>query len=720
MLANEWKKIVKDRFLSVVLAAFLAAGVLFTFVKARADTKIDVRAYVEVFTLYETDPEAFAANKAEIANRLTDWYSEEAKQLAVYDLAEQQASYPEQYKKKLSVIIGNAARTLREYDAMRMKEHSYLYVRQENYRDIYTALSEVEIDYEFVRGWDLWFSYDFLMILLVVFLVISLPRIFSYEREYGVLSVTRSTPNGRGKLARAKLVTALLFTSAATTLFTFVPLLPIACVTGFSSLSNSAHVLSQFVYMPFDWSVGQLLLAAFALRLSAMLCFASVLYAVYALFRSYYGTVLCGIGVVAADLAFGEAGGLFYLALPSRAFEIYDCFNFFSKCAPTLYFTFGMVLLVSIALFLVGIPLFFRRGEKRIYNKRAFAVSFLGEPRTLFGQELKKLFVKRGGLAVLLLALLVRCGISMWQYRTDFTAAEHFYMIYMEELQGELTEEKERFVEQETARQKQLRNMTEEVIQSHPESEWEDLRQAVMASGDRLHALERIEMQMRYVSETGGAYLLADTGWQALFARDFDFVFYAAFLLMAAGIVARERDLRAEPVLRAAYRGRHALYRSKTAALLVFFVMLYIGCTACDGLCFLANHALPNADYPAQSISVLAFAKGIKVGTFCILAALGSFLTALFFVLVCVGTSARLGSTYAVLAVLLSVLFVPFLALKLGLEEIGYVSVAELASFGQYPVLLGGTALWGLSLLLWACLSVSVYLVGRKALCKTR
>lgn len=719
MFVSEWKKLYKDRFVILLLAVFLLAGVGLTFAKAVSDTVVDVDACREVFDLFENDPELFAANKEALLDRFTDWNSPAAEQLVLYTLAEQQAEYPAQYRQKLAVIINNATRTLREYDAIRMKEHSYLYVMQENYRSLYTSLSDADIRYEYVRGWDLYFSYDFLTLLLAVFLVAALPRYFCLDRECKMVPVARSARNGRGRSACAKLGVSLLFTCGATVLFSFLPLASIMCVTGFSSLSNSAHVLSAFVFLPFDWTVGELLLASFGLRLAAMLCLASVLYFLCALMRSYYGAVSVGVALIAIDLLFGKTGGLFYLALPQRSLKVYETVNVFTRCVPNLYLVMGFVLLAAAVLLASGIPLYLRRGETYLYTKKAFALPFLNEPRTLFGQELKKLFLKRGALAVLLIAVLARYGISTWQYKTEFEPAEYFYSNYMETLQGELTKEKEQFLTEETARQKQFFSMTEEDIMAYPEAQRESVRQNVMASGARLDALERIERQMNYVCETQGAYLLADTGWKALFAKDFDFVFYLAFLLIAAGVVAGECDLHAEPVLRASRYGRHALYRAKTAALLFFFALLYIGCTVCDSFCFFANYELACADYPAQSVSTLSFINGIDLGSFCILAAVGSFLTALFFVFACIGVSARIGRTYAVLAVLMSAVFVPFLACKLGFDEIGFAALSQLASFGQYPALLGNTVLWGVGLFLWACLSVCLYFAGRNRLCKT-
>ena len=240
-----------------------------------------------------------------------------------------------------------------------------------------------------------------------------------------------------------------------------------------------------------------------------------------------------------------------------------------------------------------------------------------------------------------------------------------------------------------------------------------------MQASAKLNALERIERQVLYVEETQGAYLVADTGWNALFARHFDFVFYVALIAVAAGMVAKEYDLHAEPVLRATRFGRQKLFRAKTGALLVYFALLFVGCKLVDALCFLANYELPCAHFPAQSIPALSFASNINLGTFGVLAEIGCFLTALCFALACIGLSAWIQKTYAALAVSLSVVFVPFFASVLGFSELGLAAVSQLASFGGYSILAKSISLWGMAMLVWLFVSLLLYAIGQKRWCRT-
>lgn len=304
--------------------------------------------------------------------------------------------------------------------------------------------------------------------------------------------VIRSAKHRRSRSVRAKLCVACLFTCGATVLFSFLPLVPIACVSGLSSLSNSAHVLDAFVYLPFDWTIGGLLIVSFGLRLAAMLCLTAVLFFWCACMRSYFGAVSVGTVIIALDLFLGKTGGIFYLALPRRSLAVYEIVNTFTYCMLRLYLVIGIVLLAFIVLNVAGIPLFRRLDKTDCYAKKVSMLSFATEPHTLFGQELKKLFVKRGALAVLLLALIARCGISAWQYKNEFDPTEHFYTVYMETLQGELTEQKKQFVAEEILRQNELASMTEEDILLYPEEQQVAMRQTVMQAGAKLNALERI------------------------------------------------------------------------------------------------------------------------------------------------------------------------------------------------------------------------------------
>lgn len=712
MLRKECKKLLRDRFVWVVLAAFLLGTFCLVWIKAEQDTKLDVDACVEAFALYETDREAFYQRQQALSQSITDWESPEMDQLAAFYLAEQQASYPQTYREQLRIIVRNTNRVLKDYDAMRMKEHSYLYVRQQNFREIYTRLQDVEIEYELVRGWDLYFSYEFPGILAFLCLCLLVPYLLSREREYGSFSVERATLRGRRRLAVSKLWCVLGLTAGVVIGVNLCALLPLTWVTGFSSLSNSAHVLTGFVYLPLDLTVGELLLLSMGLKLLAALTLAGLLFLLYALVRSYYGTVLLGVGTVFADLAFLGDCGILYLASPMRSLEIYDCFNFFTYCMPTVCFACGVVLLCGIFCIAVGAVMFPRREGTHVPVLRKSGFLSLGHPRTLLGQECRKLWIKQGGIWLLMAVLILRWGVSTWQYTEESTVAEHYYREYMETLAGEYTTEKEAFITEETETQRRYAGMEEETISTYPPEEQDALRQKIMAASYRITALERIARQAVYVRDTEGAFFVADTDWNAYLDRDFDYLFYAALVLMLAGILAREKDLGAHPALSATRCGRGKLYRAKTLCAMLYAVPLYVSCALCDLWVFFAERDLPGMDFPAQSLSALAFSRGMTLGGFlgCSLGA--CLLTALFAVPACVGISALASRTRTSFALTTAGVFVPFMVCKTGFAEAGYAAVSALASPASYPMLAQSYPLWGTALLLFAVLSAGLWWYG--------
>ncbi len=712
MLRQEWKKLLRDRFVWVVLAAFLLGTICMVWIKAEQDTKLDVDACMEAFALYETDREAFYQRQQALSQSLTDWESPEADKLAAFFLAEQQASYPQTYGEQLQIIVRNTNRVLKDYDAMRMKEHSYLYVRQQNFREIYTRLQDVEIEYELVRGWDLYFSYEFPGILAFLCLCLLVPYLLSREREYGTFPVERATPRGRRSMAMAKLWCVLGLTAGVVIAVNFCTLLPLTWVTGFSSLSNSAHVLTGFVYLPLDLTVGELLLLSMGLKLLVALTLAGLLFLLYTLTRSYYGTVLLGVGTVFADLAFLGDYGILYLSSPMRCLEIYDCFNFFTYCMPTVCFACVVVLLCGIFCITVGTVLFPRREGTRVPVLRRSGFFSLGHPRTLFGQECRKLWFKQGGLWLLIAVLVLRWGVSTWQYTEEFTVAEHYYREYMEIIAGEYTPEKDAFIVEEIETQKRYADMAEETISTYPMEEQDALRQKIMAASYRITALERIARQAVYVRETEGAFFVSDTDWNAYLDRDFDYLFYAALVLMLSGILAREKDLGAHPTLAATRYGRGRFYRAKTLCALAYIVSLYVSCALCDLWVFYAEHDLPGMDFPAQSLSALSFSRGMTLGGFLGCSLSACLLTALLAVPACVGISALISRTRTSFALTMTGVFVPFLVCKTGFAEAGYVAVSALASPASYPILTQSYPLWGTALLLFAVLCAGFWWYG--------
>ena len=723
----ELKKLIKDRALVCLLAFMLAVEAGFVVFNLRSETRVDAAAAEKAFNLYENNYEEFESREQELSARYYQLvYGKEsaaasagdaaaaAAEVAAFRLAREANEYGNRFRSYLSTLVNNAKQNLKEYDYVGLSPDSYVYRAQSESLRIYTELGSVELKYEYVHGWDLFFNCDFIGIFMLVFAAIACARFASLDRQFGADRVINASALGRRGTLFAKAGVSAAAVLCANVLFTAVPLAVIFFDSGFSSPFTSIHALETFIIAPFDCSILQMLFFVFAARTLCAFFVASAALAAYRFTGSFAASAaVCG-ALIGADTAFSGSGVMNLLMSPASAFGKYSAANVFGNPVPKCFVWISLIAVLFLVFTAAYVLLPRAAGAAHIRKtKKVIAKTFF--PNTLFGAELKKLFIKKHGVLIIAAALAVRIVASLFVYTQTNDPVDTYYKFYSGVYAGTVTNEKLEEIEKEYSEQKRFNDMSLKSIPvTLPQEEYAAMRRNVILASYKYPAISHVRENALRCVGTEGAVLIYDTGWNKAFGADFDYVFFFAALLAVTSFFCWDRECGAYGVTAATASGGRKLALSETLACLVFAAVVFALNTAADAVVFTSAYHLPGLSYPLQSLSQFGASRGISVFWYCAAALAARFCASMLFVLFAAGVSLAAKRFFPSFAFGAAFVFLPFLSEKIGLAEIKPFSVSGVASFGALPALFPDAPFAKAAVVygVYAAVCVAAYLLG--------
>lgn len=311
----------------------------------------------------------------------------------------------------------------------------------------------------------------FLTDVLVLFLMLLFAvRLFWEEREKGLLPLVRSTARGRTPTALAKLLALALTAGGTALLFYGGNLLLTGAVLGYGDLSRCLPSMAAFRGCDLGLTVGGYLGVFLLGKMGLAVLFGTLFALAFSLFRSSAMGVLAGVGSQClCYLAYRFIPALaplnfFKYVNPVAALDLYDVaanyhninlFGYPCRRVTVLGTAMGLLLLLSAGA-IVGLHNAKREaGAEPRWAAAARQMASHAAARLngggLFWQELRKLaFSRKMAVLVLAVGLFVSQGIRKTEPVYAFD--DGVYNSYLVTLEGELTEEKERFLQEEEQR----------------------------------------------------------------------------------------------------------------------------------------------------------------------------------------------------------------------------------------------------------------------------
>lgn len=345
----------------------------------------------------------------------------------------------------------------------------------------YNNIAKTPSDFEHLKGteitpgFDLGLNFattfeltDYLTLFLVILVCITL---YSVEREKDLTILVKSMPFGRAETLFAKLfVTAV--TVAGFTVLYYVSTLAVSEVAfGLGDLSRSVQSVPEFMNCNLKVSVFEYL-CLWVLQKVLTLCSVSMIFALlFTLIKSTNITyivlaVLLGAEFVCYNFIDALAPynhfkyiNIFYLLSGNGLFGSYLNLNFFTKPVNVLWTYLGFLVLCFGVCTVTSALAFSKQNQFGVKNPLGKItdnirrkVHIFSHNTTVFGGECFKHYISSKAILVLLVLLFFAYGNFTDDISITYSSgADVAYAAYMNELQGEVTEEKIEFLENEQA-----------------------------------------------------------------------------------------------------------------------------------------------------------------------------------------------------------------------------------------------------------------------------
>ena len=415
---------------------------------------------------------------------------------------------------------------------------------------------------------------DILLLLLTLFFAV---KLVLSEREKGYMPLIRTTMNGRGKLAAAKLFALTLSELSAAIFLYGSGMAAGALLYGFGDMSRGvqsvygffscAHKISTAAFLT-DFMLIKLL---FALTLAATVFLFSMLPvgsgAVFALIVSFAACEVSLYYLIPYTSIFAPLRQINLTAAADSA-ELagkYLNVNFFGFPVSGAMLTCCAAAFFAVICGMVGIWVFSGKlTEKRRSAKRGF---FMGSSTSLAVNEAYKSFIGGKATIILLAAAIIAIALQNPVKPYYDSISDYIYYSYISEIQGEYTEERAQYIQSEL----------EAAYLDHSEQ-----------GAFKVEALTRLSQHAEYLKDNGGIFL-KDMGYQMLTGgasvRIYDRLAAAAktfvLILIAAYAYTSEHCFGSVMLLRSSVNGRGCTFFLK---LLVMAICSFLILAIFDGL----------------------------------------------------------------------------------------------------------------------------------------
>ena len=388
-----------------------------------------------------------------------------------------------------------------------------------------------------------------IFLVLAIFLFTS--GLIFEEKEKGLFCITRASVYGRGHSIVSKLLALGIYSLGITALFYGINLLFFAGTTGIGDLSRSIQSVAPYMESSLQISVYGYIIGSILTK--AMVLFAAGALLTFLSMVSRYGFMsyfLGGVIVLASWLmyrfipSYSSLNWLKYLNMlglmkTENIYGGYLNFDLLGNPISRIYASWS-ALLVYLAVGVLASICFFLKC--RTLELKRIGIPVVLKPHThnsLFLHEGYKILVmNRAGLILLVFAALI--GYWYLSGSETVSAKESYYQSVMMQLEGELTQEKESFIDAEKKRYEEAFAQIakiDELVESGEidESTGDSMKSKYSSEVSFYPAFQRILDQYVYVKESGKEFLY-DTGYLYLFGI-LGSGFSAEFLMLSVCMV---------------------------------------------------------------------------------------------------------------------------------------------------------------------------------------
>ncbi|MBQ9793321.1 MAG: hypothetical protein IJW34_00110, partial [Clostridia bacterium] len=359
--------------------------------------------------------------------------------------------YPRSYRLRIEEILQNTEKNLAVVTDPYMR--SYL----NGVLETYHTMAYLPVSDGYVSGWDSYFRYHGTGILLLAAVFMVALFLAVADREGDTESILCATKKGfRGVLGSkiSALAVFCVFTSLA---MEAVALAAFSMRTPFHGFTEFLASFEDYALCPHPLYVFEFFFLRLGLRILTLFSLGTLFLLMARMLNNRFLFLAAGIGFIGLHAMWngGDVASLGSLTANLNLFRLLEGNNLVTRYVAVNLFGISVPLPLAYCVAVMGtaalsILLLFLLPRRLTFGKRKPFKWKLPVyiPRTVLGFEAKKLFFSTGLLFPILLILLSKSLVPA----PPLTYKDEIYRSYMTALEGELTPEKERFLNEEGAR----------------------------------------------------------------------------------------------------------------------------------------------------------------------------------------------------------------------------------------------------------------------------
>ena len=566
------------------------------------------------------DPEKYAFNEP-----MTLYPESGVTDGELYTALYSRLEYPRSYRLRIEEILQNTEKNLAVVTDPYMR--SYLNGVLETYR----TMAYLPVSDGYVSGWDSYFRYHGTGILLLAAVFMVALFLAVADREGDTESILYATKKGFCGVLGSKISALAVFCVFTSLAMEAVALAAFSVRTPFHGFAEFLASFEDYALCPHPLYVFEFFFLRLGLRILTLFSLGTLFLLMARMLNNRFLFLAAGIGFIGLHAMWngGDVASLGSLTANLNLFRLLEGDNLVTRYVSVNLFGISVPLPLAYCVAVMGtaalsILLLFLLPRRLTFGKRKPFKWKLPAyiPRTALGFEAKKLFFSAGLLFPILLILLSKSLVPA----PPLTYKDEIYRSYMTVLEGELTPEKERFLDEESTRFRALFEKEKEYTLLYEAGKISfkelsalrmEVRTAEIRYGVFTSILEEVTRIKALNEKDIPAVLLYPKGWESLFAPKIDLFLLLILLFPAFAYVSEDRQ-GYRVVMYASPKGRsHTLWAKiiLSAATTVTGSLLLLAMDVCKlhSLHTLPLAAAPLASLPSGGIETLSLAGCLAV-----------------------------------------------------------------------------------------------------------
>lgn len=454
-----------------------------------------------------------------------------------------------------------------------------------------------------------------ILIVLSVF-IIAMVLVFEDKRK-NLFAIIRATPRGRGICIFSKIVTLAVSTFGVTVVMYFALFGFLSINYGIAGINEEVQSVSLFLSCPYHLKVWQFLLITVVLKSVTFFVIALWMLLISLLASHYVVPFTSGMAVVLINglmyysfTSVGKYNILHYLNLWSfvkieNLLGNYVLLKIMGTPVSAMFLAFLLEILLLWVLVFANVTTFIkmkkmpefsnkirfywgRKGEKK---KICVLVKWIRDregsiSKNLVCYEAKKIY-RISGCALVMILFVGGMIISGATTKCYLSPNQESYRQQMKELEGQLTEEKEKMVLEKKEYYddifKQLEHLEEKLEQGKIEEElYESMKLSLESKLALYPAFVRVYERYQYVKKNEDAQFVYEDGYKKMIGRmdgwyiDFIFVMVMVLIIIQSTVFTLDKDRNMEKLIRATPKGRKESVACKMGIGIFNGVILYL------------------------------------------------------------------------------------------------------------------------------------------------